>query len=405
MNDPFDVDPLRRGLLLSGVGLAGAALGAPALAGQQQGGPPNSTPVPPVPTRPSARPMPKLEQPLPEPAGGRVGWAVVGLGKFALGEIMPAFGDCRLSKPVALVSGSPGKARDVGGRYGVTRFYDYRNFDAIRDDPAIDVVYVILPNSMHEEYTIRALKAGKHVFCEKPMATSPAACERMIRAARDAGKQLGVAYRAHWEPHNVKALELIRAGRIGTLRHFQSLHGRPLKPDDPADQWRAKKALSGGGSLPDIGIYALNAARMFAGEEPVEVAATIHNPPGDPRFAEIEDLVSFRLRFPGGMIADCASSYSVQEQKNYQLYGTTGSIRLDPATDYLRNTLMLKNEEGESEIEAESASLQFPREIDGFSQAVGANRPFRTPGEEGLRDERLIQAIYKAARDGGSVRV
>ena len=105
------------------------------------------------------------------------------------------------------------------------------------------------------------------------------------------------------------------------------------------------------------------------------------------------------------MIADCVSSYSVQEQKNYQLYGTTGSIRLDPATDYHRNVLMLKNEEGEREIEAESASLQFPREIDGFSEAVMANRPFRTPGEEGLRDERLIQAVYRAAREGRPVRV
>jgi predicted dehydrogenase len=398
-------DPTRRGVILTGVGLAGAALGVRASATQQQDGVPAPAPVPPVPTRASARPSPKLERPLPEPPGQRVGWAVVGLGKFALGQIMPAFSDCRLSRPVALVSGSPDKARDVGARFGVQRFYDYRNFDAIRDDPAIQVVYIILPNSMHEEYTVRALKAGKHVFCEKPMATSPAECERMIRAARDANRQLGIAYRAHWEPHNERALQLVRAGEIGTLRHFQSMHGRPLDPQDPADQWRAKKALSGGGSLPDIGIYALNAARMFAGEEPVEVAATIHSPPGDPRFAEIEDLVSFRLRFPGGMIADCASSYSVQEQKNYQLYGTTGSIRLDPATDYNRNVIMLKNEDGEREIEAESANLQFPREIDGFSEAVRANRPFRTPGEEGLRDERLIQAIYRAARDGRTIKL
>ena len=400
-----DLKPTRRGLLLTGVGLAGAALGAPALAAGQGGGVPRPAPVPPVPTRASARPSPKLERPLPEPPERRVGWAIVGLGKFALGQIMPAFSDCRLSRPVAFVSGSAEKARDAGARYGVTRFYDYRNFDAIRDDPAIQVVYVILPNSMHEEYTVRALRAGKHVFCEKPMATSPAECERMIRAARDAGKQLGIAYRAHWEPHNERALAMVRAGGIGTLRHFQSMHGRPLDPQDPADQWRAKRALSGGGSLPDIGIYALNAARMFAGEEPVEVSASIHSPPGDPRFAEVEDLVSFRLRFPGGMVADCASSYSVQEQKNYQLYGATGSIRLDPATDYLRNTLMVKDGEGEREVEVEQASLQFPREIDGFSEAVLANRPFRTPGEEGLRDERLIQAIYRAARDGRPVRV
>lgn len=398
----------RRGFVIAGAGgLAGAALAASAARAQggAQGSAQDTTgATPAVPTQPSARPMPMLERPLPEPRGKRLGWALVGLGKFTLGEILPAFGDCRLSAPVALVSGSPDKARDIGARYGIRALYGYQDFDRIRDDPAIDVVYVILPNAMHAEYAIRALRAGKHVFCEKPMAVSVEECERMIRAAEDAGRRLGVAYRAHFEPHNVRALEMLRAGEIGTLRRFESMHGRPLDPSEPADQWRAKRALAGGGSLYDIGIYALNAARMFTGEEPTEVSASIHTPPGDPRFAEVEDLVSFRLRFPSGVIADCSSSYSIQEQKNYQLYGTKGALRLDPATDYHRNTLMLKAEKREVQIQAEPASLQFSREIDGFSEAVASGREHRTPGEDGLRDVRLMQAIYRSAREGRPVK-
>jgi glucose-fructose oxidoreductase len=391
---------------------AGGALSLPLIgsaASAQAGG--GQPPVPPQPlpattTRPTGRPFPQLEQPLPRVPGERLGWAVVGLGKFALGQILPHFSDCKTSTPVALVSGDPAKARDVGSRYGIDSLYSYENFRSIRDNPDIDVVYIILPNSLHAEYAIQALEAGKHVFCEKPMAISVEQCERMIAAAQRANRKLGIAYRAHWEPHNVRALEMLRAGELGTLRHFQSMHGRPLKPDeDPADQWRAKKALAGGGSLYDIGIYALNAARMFAGEEPEEVSAIINNPPGDPRFAEVEDLVSFHLRFPSGAVADCASSYSIKEEKNYQLYGTKASLRLDPATDYLHNTLMLKGEEEQREIETDPAPMQFSAEMDGFSEAVMQNREFRTPGEEGLKDVRLMQAIYRSARDGRPVKV
>ena len=128
--------------------------------------------------------------------GERLGWAVVGLGKFALGQILPHFSDCKVSTPVALVSGDQNKARDVGSRYGIDRLYSYDNFDSIRDNPDIDVVYIILPNSLHADYAIRALEAGKHVFCEKPMAISVEQCERMIAAAKRNNRKLGIAYRA-----------------------------------------------------------------------------------------------------------------------------------------------------------------------------------------------------------------
>lgn len=369
--------------------VASAAL-APIAAGAQQ-----------LPTRATARPVPKREKQPGLPDSERLGWAVVGLGDFATNEMIPAFDDSRMAKLAGFVSGSPAKLADYGRRHGVRSLHTYDQFDRLRDDPAIDVVYIVLPNSLHAEYAVRALEAGKHVFCEKPMAVTPAECERMIAAAKRAGKQLGIAYRAHFEPHNLEAERRLKAGEIGTLRHFTSEHGRLLKPEEPQDQWRADKRLAGGGSLYDIGIYALNAACWFMGADPVSVTAEINTPPNDPRFASVEDIVSWRMRFPDDRLATCLSGYSFEQVKRYQLFGTAGSMKLDPATDYRRNTLTLTREKEGEEIYPGEASEQFAAEIDGFCEAVRANRPHKTPGEMGLRDVRIMQAIYRSAAGGG----
>lgn len=380
--------------------VASAAL-APIAAGAQRAAAP-----PPVSTRASARPVPKREKGEGLPDSERLGWAVVGLGDLATNQMIPAFEDSRMARITGFVSGSQAKLADYGRRHGVRSLYAYDQFDRIRDDPAIDVVYIVLPNSLHAEYAIRALEAGKHVFCEKPMAIAPADCERMIAAAGRAGKQLGIAYRAHFEPHNLEAERLLKAGAIGTLRHFTSEHGRLLKPEEPQDQWRADKRLAGGGSLYDIGIYALNAACWFMGADPVAVTAEISTPASDPRFASVEDIVSWRMRFPGDRLATCLSGYSFETVKRYQLFGTTGTMKLDPATDYARNTLTVEAEKHEDERFPGQATEQFSGEIDGFCEAIRANRPHKTPGEMGLRDVRIMQAIYRsAASDGRAVRL
>ena len=353
---------------------------------------------PPVPRDASGRPMPKMEKELPEPIGRKVGWAVVGLGQFALNQIIPSFAAAKRSRLVALVSGSRDKAESVAERYGIARthLYDYAGFDAIRDNPDIDVVYVILPNALHPEFSIRASRAGKHVMCEKPMANSPAECEAMIAAAKEAGRKLMIGYRAHFEPHNVKAIALRKAGELGQVRLVTSDHHRHIDPAVPADQWRLSKALAGGGSLVDIGIYSLNAARYMTGEEPVAVAAQISTPADDPRFREVEDLVSFQLRFPSGAQAHLSSSYTAQNIKRIQAFGTKASAVLDPATDYEGNRLAVVTETGREEAKVEDAS-QFAAEMDHLSDCVRSGAVPVTPGEEGLRDVRLIRAIYAAA--------
>ncbi len=396
---------LSRRLFLRGTGgglLLGSSLGLIGPAFAQSGGGGQMLEAPP--SRPTGRPIPEMEQEMPVEPGRRLGWAVVGLGKFALNQILPSFGESRSSKLVALVSGNRQKAEQVAARYGVDsrNLYDYQTFDRLADIPEVDVVYIILPNALHAEYTARAFKAGKHVFCEKPMAVTVEECETMIRAGREAGRKLMVAYRAQFEPHNVEAIRRVREGEIGPLRLVTSDHGRILDPKDPADQWRMVKSLAGGGSLYDIGIYSLQAARYLTGEEPVEVFGQIANTKDDPRFREVEDRVAFQVRFPSGAVANLSSSYSTASVKRSQAFGEKGSLILDPATEYEGNKLTLQTEKGRQEVKVKEQS-QFAAEMDHFSQSVMNNQEPKTPGEEGLRDVRIMQAVYRAAEEGKTV--
>jgi len=336
----------------------------------------------------------------------KLGWALVGLGKFATEQLIPAFPVCKKSKLVALVSGSPEKAQRLAAENGVNpkNIYNYQNYDRIKDNPEVDVIYIVLPNSLHAEYTIRGAQAGKHIMSEKPMATSIEDCQKMIEACKKANKKLMIAYRAQYEPFNLKSIEMIKEGKIGKLRFITSDHGRLLKPEEPADKWRADKKLAGGGSLMDIGIYSLQAARYLTGEEPVEVSAMIHSAPGDPRFKEVEETVSFQLRFPSGVLANCSSSYGFEGVKRFQAFGSKGSLILDPATDYYEHNLELKLEDGTKTVKIKEGN-QFAAEIDHLSECILENKNPKTPGEEGLRDVKYMQAIYESAKKGKPVKV
>ncbi|HEY0738845.1 MAG TPA: Gfo/Idh/MocA family oxidoreductase [Herpetosiphonaceae bacterium] len=333
------------------------------------------------------------------PPGERLGWAIVGLGDFACNQILPSFAACGRSKVTAVVSGDRAKAERVARQYGVPAHgvYTYETFDQIRDNPDVDVVYIILPNSMHAEYTIRAAQAGKHVMCEKPMAPTVEECRRMIDACREADRKLMLGYRAHFEPHNLEAQRLLREGAIGDLKLIVADHARLLDPKQPQDRWRTQHKLAGGGSLVDIGIYSLNAARWFTGEEPAGIQATQYSTPGDSRFREVEESISFVLRFPGGVIANCLASYGVERCKRYRLLGSEGWLDLDPATEYHGNRLVVGTAKGREERIVEAGN-QFAREIDHLSQCVQEGREPETDGQMGLRDVELIQAIYQAAR-------
>ncbi|MBW8882304.1 MAG: Gfo/Idh/MocA family oxidoreductase, partial [Asticcacaulis sp.] len=288
--------------------------------------------------------------------------------------------------------------------YGVSRFYDYSNFDKIANDPEIDVVYIALPVALHAEFTIRALKAGKHVLCEKPMASTVAECEAMIAAAKAANRQLGIAYRVHFEPNNVDAVKRLKAGEIGTLRHVSGDAGFPANPAWPPHKWRLQKALAGGGSMYDIGIYALNACLWAAGEDPVSASAVYSTPKDDPRFAEVEGGVEWRLRFPSGISAQGSSSYCYYFTSRHQMYGAEGNLLLSPAMDYSNIQMTMQhNDSGPQTLRAGNPASQFVNQLDAFSQAALANTPHLTTGDMGMRDIRLIQAIYRSADADGEV--
>jgi predicted dehydrogenase len=340
---------------------------------------------------------------VPDPPGKKLGWAIVGLGSLAINQILPAFAKCEKSRVVALVSGHPDKANKLALRYGVNpkNIYNYQNYDSIRDNTEVDVIYIVLPNGMHAEYTVRGLQAGKHVLSEKPMARTPDECQQMIDAGEKANRKLMVAYRCRYEPYNLEAIRMARSGELGRTRVIVSEHGFNI---GDSSQWRLNKELAGGGSLMDIGIYALNAARYLTGEEPTELTAMTYTTPGDPRFKEVEETINFQLRFPSGILANCSSSYGYDSQNRYRVIGTNGWMELEPATIYsgLRMRVHKNNVLEEVLLPVRD---HFALEMDHLSGCVMENKEPLTPGEEGLRDLRIMMAIYQAAKTGGTLKL
>jgi len=340
---------------------------------------------------------------VPDPPGKKLGWAIVGLGSLSINQILPAFAKCEKSKVVAFVSGHPDKANKLALRYGVNKknIYNYQNYDSIKDNPDVDVIYIVLPNGMHAEYTVRGLQAGKHVLCEKPMANTPAECQQMVDAGRKADRKLMIAYRCRYEPFNREAIRIAQSGDLGPTQMILADAG--FKAGDPS-QWRLNKQLAGGGSMMDIGIYALNATRYLTAQEPTEVNAMIYSTPGDPRFKEVEEHVNFQLRFPSGILANCSSSYGYFHQSHFRVMGTEARLCLDPATWYSGLRMWIERDNTIEQKDLPEID-HFATEMDHMSECVMQNKQPLTPGEEGLRDLTIIAGIYEAARSGKTVKL
>jgi predicted dehydrogenase len=345
--------------------------------------------------------------PLPYSPEHRIGIAVVGLGHLSIGQILPAFGASKRVRLAGLVSGDWAKAKALGALYGVPAkgLYNYQNYESIRENPEIEAVYVVLPNALHAEYTIRAAAAGKHVLCEKPMATNPQECEQMIAACHKADRKLMIAYRIQYEPYNRAVQAYVRDQKFGRVKFIESVN---TQNQGDANQWRQKRVLAGGGSLPDVGLYCLNTTRFLLGEEPTEVLATIYSTPDDPRFREVEETVAWQMQFPSGALANCVSSYGLHQSRRYRVYGESGWIGLDPAFSYDSLRSELSQAQGKIEMRSHlnlEPKNQFALEMDHFGECIQANKTPYTPGEEGLQDQRLMAAIYDSANAGKPVRL
>ena len=336
--------------------------------------------------------------------GGPVRYAVVGLGWFAQVAVLPAFENAReSSRLAALVSGDSKKLTELGERWGVPeeRRVGYDGYDELLASGAVDAVYIVLPNHLHRDYTVRVARAGVHVLCEKPMAVTEEECRAMIQACEEAGVKLMIAYRLHFEPANLEAARIVRSGRIGEPRLYEAVFAnRVTTPDDI----RLGPIEEGGGTVYDVGIYCVNAARYLFRSEPEEVVA-LSARGDDPRFADCDETTGAVLRFPGERLAVFTSTFGTADRDLFRVLGTEGEIVVEPAFQFnqtLRHRLTVGGETSEEEFEKRD---QVAPEIVHFSRSIREDVPPEPGGAEGLADVRIIQAIYRSAREKRAVKL
>lgn len=319
-----------------------------------------------------------------------VGWAILGLGNYATRNILPNLKHCKHTKLAAVISGTPDKAKRIAGEYGLpeSKIYSYDDMARIKDDPDIEVVYVITPPGTHAGFSIRAAEAGKHVCCEKPMASDSAECRAMIEACRKAGTRLQIGYRCHFEAHNLEAVRLCRSGVLGQIRTIRSEHGFTMNTDQ---SWHSKRALGGIGAISEIGIYAIQAMCYLAGADPVSVWGT-RDKLDVPRFKEVEDVNHFNLFFPGGIQGIGSTAYS-WNANNFRVLGSRGTLDAEPGTPYSGHRYRLNGQEMTI-----APNNQWAEQMDHFSECVrDPSKPLIASGEMGLRDILIMEAILKSA--------
>ena len=330
----------------------------------------------------------------------RVRYAVVGLGYFGQAAVLPAFAHAaRNSELVALVSDDPVKRRKLGRKYRVDRLYSYEQYGECLASGEIDAVYVALPNHLHRDYTVPACEAGVHVLCEKPMAVTEDECEDMIRAAEAKNVRLMIGYRLHFEEANLKAVEIVKSGRVGEPRVFSSVF--TMQVEDPHNI-RLNPISQGGGTLYDIGIYCINAARYLFRSEPTEVQAISANN-GDRRFRDMDEMTSAVLRFPGERLASFTCSFGAASHGSYRIVGTKGDLAVTDAYEFADPKRL------ELTVGEKKTRLSFPRrdqvaaEILRFSECVKSGKNPEPSGREGLADVRIIRALYRSAKEGRAI--
>jgi predicted dehydrogenase len=329
----------------------------------------------------------------PRKSKNKLGVALVGLGSYSTTQLGPALQKTKNCYLAGIVTGTPAKERTWADQYNIPQknIYNYQNFDNIASNPDIDIVYVVLPVSMHKEFTIRAAQAGKHVISEKPMAISVTDCEEMISACRKAGKKLSIGYRLRFDPYN---REMMRLGQ-------QKIYGKPLQIDcangllykDDPNAWRLKKAMAGGGGLMDMGIYCIQAARYVTGEEPAYVTAREEKTKPE-LFKEVDETVYFNLEFPSGCIAKGTSSFN-REVSSLQVKAEKGEFGLAHAYWY-------SGEEGstpDGQMNFSPVNQQV-LQMDDFADCVMHNKNTIVPGEMGLQDIKIVEAIYRSIASG-----
>ena len=328
----------------------------------------------------------------------KLGIALVGLGSYAKNQLAVALMQTDNCYLAGIVTGTPAKAEEWGKKYNIPQknIYNYQNFDQIANNKDIDIVYVVLPNSMHHEFVLRAAKAGKHVMCEKPIAVSVKEAEEMIKACKDAGVQLGIGYRLHFEPFTKEVMRLSQQKVLGDVRFVQTNFGFSI--GDPT-QWRLKKDMAGGGPLMDVGIYCVQASRYVTGEEPLWVTAQFGPITDKERFTTVEESVSWQMQFPGNAMVNGFSSYKSNIEQLY-VSANNGWIQMSPAYSY--GPIKGRTSQGEMNQPIVHHQTVMLEAI--CKEFIETNQfPAHITGTEGLRDIKILMSIYEAAKTGKKI--
>jgi predicted dehydrogenase len=324
----------------------------------------------------------------------------MGLGGYS-NMVAKAIQACSRVKITALISGTPAKLSSWGEKYQVPESsrYNYQTVDQIKDNKEVDVVYITTPNALHKDNVIQVARAGKHVIVEKPMALNAKEGEEMVQCCKKAGVHLLVGYRMHFEPKTLDIVRKRQDGEFGKILFFQGLSGFVI--GDPK-QWRLNKALAGGGSMMDIGIYSVNGARYMIGEEPIWVTAQETKTDFEKFKEGVDETIQFQMGFPSGAVASCLSTYALNNLDRFFMDGTKGFAELKPATGY--GPIMAKTNKGEVEYPHVTHQTVQMDEMAKF--ILDGKQPIiPVDGEEGLKDLRIVDAIYEAVRTGKKVKI
>lgn len=329
-----------------------------------------------------------------------LGIALVGLGNYATHQLAPALQETQHCRLAGIVTGTPQKAKDWSARHNIPteNIYNYDTFDRIADNPAIDIIYIVLPNFMHAEYTIRAFEAGKHVICEKPMGMNAEECRQMIAAQHKAGKKLQIGYRLYYEPHHLAVQEIGTNGQWGKTKLMESSLGfRMANPES----WRLDKDLGGGGAIMDLGVYCIQAARRFTGELPQSVTAQGYN--ADPSlFKGIYESVFMQLKFPSGAISNASTSYNAYVDR-FHAACEQGWLELKPSFNAGQPVEI--NSQPEITAAEPGSTYQQVAQMDAFALNIQHDTSVLASGEEGMIDLQIIDAVKRSMETGGEEEV
>lgn len=323
----------------------------------------------------------------------KLGVALVGLGYYSTDLLAPALQKTDHCELRGIVTGSPEKIPQWQEKYGIkdANVYNYDNMDSIANNDDIDVVYIVLPTSMHAEYAIKAANAGKHVWCEKPMAKTAEECRQIIDACNRNNVKLSIGYRMQHEANTqtiMKWAETKPFGKIENLEAAAGYNGSTITP------WKLEKEM-GGGAMYDMGVYPLNAARYTTGMEPIAVSAT-HTTDRPQMFDEVDETTLFELEFPDGIIANCRTSFG-ESMNNLEVNCENGWYYLRPFQSYSG----VKGKASDGTVLEPFGKNQQAVQMDNDSLAILNDEPVLVPGEDGLRDIVILEKIYESAAKNG----